>query len=73
MIYLEFQNTGTMLDTTTFFRLIGLKLADMDKIQFHIELIRYGTCCPMKKKTTTTKKTTAKLDSTKLKFSSGFL
>ena len=72
MIWLEFQNTATMLDTTTFFRLIGLKLADMDKIQFHIELIRYGTCCPMKTTTTTTK-TTAKLDSTKLKFSSGFV
>ena len=47
-IYLQFQITGTILDTTTFLLLIGPKPTDMVKIQFHIELIRYGTYCPVK-------------------------
>ena len=48
--HLQFPNTGTILDTTTFLWLIGQKLIDRFEIQFHIELIRYKTYCPAKQK-----------------------
>ena len=37
-MYLQFQNTGTILGTITFLRLVDPKLIDMVEIRFHIEL-----------------------------------